>query len=73
MTKPMIRIIDGNQIVDREMTDEEFTAYEANQSENAAIAEAQAEAQAAKATARQALLEKLGITEEEAQLLLGGI
>jgi hypothetical protein len=33
----------------------------------------QAEAQAAKATARQALLEKLGITEEEAQLLLGGI
>lgn len=27
---------------------------------------------AAKTTARQALLEKLGITEEEAQLLLGG-
>jgi hypothetical protein len=38
-----------------------------------AAAEAQAEAQVAKATARQALLEKLGITEEEAQLLLGGI
>jgi hypothetical protein len=33
----------------------------------------QAEAQVAKAIARQALLEKLGITEEEAQLLLGGI
>jgi hypothetical protein len=28
---------------------------------------------AAKTTARQALLERLGITEEEAQLLLGGI
>jgi hypothetical protein len=33
----------------------------------------QAETRAAKVTARQALLEKLGITEEEAQLLLGGI
>ena len=34
-----------------------------------AIQEAEAEA---KATARQALLSKLGITQEEAQLLLGG-
>jgi hypothetical protein len=38
-----------------------------------AEAEAQAAALAAKTIARQALLEKLGITEEEAQLLLGGI
>ncbi len=35
-------------------------------------AEAQAEAKAEKQVARQALLTKLGITEEEAQLLLGG-
>jgi len=72
MTKPMIRIIDGNQITDREMTDEEFSAYKIVQAENAAIEEAQAAALAAKAAVRQALLEKLGITEEEAQLLLGG-
>ena len=58
--------------VDRDMTEAEVAEYEAW----AAIAQAEAEAQAAslaaKATARQALLEKLGITEEEAQLLLGG-
>ena len=35
--------------------------------------EAEAEAQAAKALAREALLTRLGITSEEAQLLLGGI
>ena len=38
-----------------------------------AEAEAQAEAKAVKAAAREALLDKLGITAEEAQLLLGGI
>lgn len=38
-----------------------------------AQAVAQAEAAAVKATAREALLDKLGITAEEAQLLLGGI
>jgi hypothetical protein len=53
----------------RDATEEEAAAIDAQVAE----AVAQAEAQAAKATARQALLEKLGITEEEAQLLLGGI
>ena len=70
MSKPMIRIhnIETNEVIDREMTDAEFAQYEANQ---AAQATEQAETQA-KATARQALLTKLGITQEEAQLLLGG-
>lgn len=36
-----------------------------------AEAEAQAEALEAKAVAKQAVLEKLGLTEQEAQLLLG--
>ena len=42
--------------------------------EQAAIAKnaADAEQEAAKAAAKQALLDKLGITAEEAQLLLGG-
>lgn len=53
----------------RDATAEEAAVIDAQKAE----AEAQAEAQAAKAAARQALLEKLGITEEEAQLLLGGI
>ena len=52
----------------REATAEEAALIDAQ------IAEAQteAEAKAAKAVARQALLTRLGITEEEAQLLLGG-
>jgi hypothetical protein len=68
MTKPMVRIHDlaTNEIVDREMTDEEFLDYEAA-IEAKATEEAKKQADAdAKAT----LLERLGITEEEAKLLL---
>ena len=67
-TRPIIRIhnVETNEIIDREMTDAEFAAYEAEQ---AAQATAQAEAEA-KATAKAALLTKLGITAEEAKLLL---
>ena len=68
MTKPMVRIhdISTNIITDREMTDEEFAQYQADQ---AAQAIAQAEAEA-KATAKAALLAQLGITAEQAKLLL---
>ncbi len=70
MTKPTIRIhnVQTNEVIDREMTDQEFAAYEAEQ---AAQAAAQAEV-TAKAAQRQALLTRLGITEEEARILLGG-
>ena len=70
MTKPIIRIhnTETNEVIDREMTDQEFTVYEAEQASHLAK---QAEAEA-KATARQALLTRLGITEEEARILLGG-
>ena len=70
MSKPMVRIhnTQTNEIIDREMTDAEFAIYEADEAANA-IAKAEAEAKAAQ---RAALLERLGITEEEAQLLLGG-
>jgi len=70
MSRPTIRIHDlaTNEVIDREMTDAEFAQYEADK-----VAEAAEQAEAeAKATARQALLDKLGITQEEAQLLLGG-
>jgi len=69
-TKPMIRIHDlaTDEVIDREMNDTEFAAYEAQQEANAT---AQAEADA-KAATRQALLTRLGITEEEARILLGG-
>ena len=70
MAKPMIRIhnTETDEIIDREMTAAEFAQYEADQAAQAFV---QAEAEA-KATARAALLERLGITAEEAQLLLGG-
>jgi hypothetical protein len=70
MTRPIVRIHNQttNEVVDREMTNTEFAAYEAEQEANAAK---EAEAQA-KVTAKAALLTRLGITAEEAQLLLGG-
>lgn len=68
MTKPTIRIhnTQTNEVIDREMTNAEFKQYEADQAAQAA-ALAQAEL---KAQAKSALLERLGITEDEAKLLL---
>ena len=56
---------------DRNMTAEEEAAHLAFQQVAQAEAQARADAAAAKATARTALLAKLGISEAEAQLLLG--
>jgi hypothetical protein len=69
MTKPMIRIhnMESNEIIDREMNDAEFAQYEIDQAAKAAQAAAQAEATAA----RQAILDRLGLTADEAALLLG--
>jgi hypothetical protein len=69
MTKPIVRIVNAEtgEVVDREMNEVEFEAYEADR---AAIAAAEAEA-TAKAAAKDAILAKLGITAEEAALLLG--
>jgi len=59
------------EIVERELTDKEIAQQQLDAD---AIAKAQAilsAEQLAKATAKTALLERLGITEEEAKLLLG--
>jgi hypothetical protein len=68
MTRPIVRIhnIETDEVIDREMNDAEFAQYEAEQTANAAR---QAEVEA-KATAKAALLAQLGITEEQAKLLL---
>lgn len=55
-----------DEIIEREMTDEELTKLELLQAEANSESEAKAEAQLKK----DALLAKLGITEEEAKLLL---
>lgn len=51
----------------RDATPAEVAEIEARQAE----AQAQAKALEAKAAARQAVLDRLGLTEQEAQLLLG--
>jgi len=57
----------GEQI-EREATAEELAQWEAEQAEF----QTQAEAEAAKAAQRQAILDRLGLTADEAQILLGG-
>ncbi len=63
MNKPQIQI--GNEI--RDMTADEYAQWQADKAE----AEAQVDAQAAKVAARQAVLDKLGLTADEAAALLG--
>jgi hypothetical protein len=70
MTTPQVKIVNietGEEIV-RDMNAEELAQLEATQAEFIAKEQVRAE----QAVAKQALLNKLGITQEEAQLLLGG-
>lgn len=68
-TRPMVRIHDltTNEIIDREMDDIEFAQY---QEDLKAQELAQIEAEK-KAIQRQAILDRLGLTADEAKLLLG--
>jgi hypothetical protein len=72
MSNPMIRIhnTETNEIIDREMTDEEFEIWQ--------IAQAEEELLKAEALSKQALkdsalakLQDLGLTEDEAKAFLG--
>ena len=67
--RPMVRIHDlsTNEVIDREMNDAEFAQYQIDQTAKAAADAAAAQ----KAANRAALLAQLGITEEQAKLLLG--
>lgn len=68
MTKPIIRIhnIETDEIIDREMTDDEYAEFVKTSEQ----VEEKQNAEQAKIDEKNALLEKLGITEEEAKLLL---
>ena len=57
--------------IDREMTAEEIAIAEATKSSALQAEQSEAEVQAAKQVAREALLTRLGVTAAEAQLLLG--
>lgn len=69
MTNPIIKIhnVETSEVIEREMTAAEFAQYEADQ----IVAQAVKEAETARAAEKAALLTKLGITADEAALLLG--
>jgi hypothetical protein len=68
-TRPMIRIhnIETDEVIDREMNDDEFAKYEAGK---AAELAAKAEAEA-KAAAKAAILDRIGLTSDELKTILG--
>jgi hypothetical protein len=68
-SRPMVRIhnIEANEVIDREMNDDEFTKYQEQQAADKAAADAKAKGEADKA----ALLARLGLTEDELKTILG--
>ena len=68
-TRPIIRIhnVETDEVIDREMNDVEFANYQADQAAQA-IAKAEADA---KETAKAAILDRLGLTADELQTILG--
>ena len=69
LTRPMVRIhnTETDEIIDREMNDAEFEQYEIDQA-NVQAAKAEAEA---KAAAKQAILDRIGLTSDELKTILG--
>lgn len=67
--RPTIKIhdISTDEIIDREMNDEEFAQFEADKAQGNAV---KAELEA-KLAARAEILERLGLTADEAAILLG--
>jgi hypothetical protein len=68
-TRPMVRIhnAETNEVIDREMNEEEFAQYEADKAIQEAANAAKVKADADKA----ALLARLGLTEDELKTILG--
>lgn len=74
-----IHNVETNEIIERLFTEEEIAEVEARKAEAEAKTQAEANAEAErlaaaeeKEAARQAVLDRLGLTAEEAALLLGG-
>ena len=72
MTKPMIRINTGSEVIDREMNAEELEQWQKDQLEGQSKQQAEL-AKAAKKAAAEAKLEALGLTSDDLKALgLGG-
>ena len=65
----MVRIhdLEINEVIDREMNDQEFEAWQTDQ-ETQAIAQAEAKV---KETAKTAILDRIGLTADELKTILG--
>jgi hypothetical protein len=68
MTNPTVRIhnTETDEVIDREMTEAEFAQWQAEKAKN----DAETEAAALLPSKKAALLDRLGISEDEARLLL---
>ena len=68
-TRPTVRIhdLETNEVIDREMNDDEFAKYQADQ---AAEIARKTEAEA-KATAKEVILDRIGLTADELKTILG--
>jgi hypothetical protein len=68
-SRPMVRIhnAETDEVIDREMNDDEFAQYEADKAAQALAVAAKAKAEADKS----ALLARLGLTEDELKTILG--
>jgi GAF domain-containing protein len=68
-TRPNVRIhnTETNEVIDRKMNDAEFAQHKADQAANA-IEQAEAEA---KEAAKSAILDRIGLTADELQTILG--
>lgn len=68
MTNPMIKIhdVETGEIIEREMNADELAQHQTDQ----LTAQVEAQSKATKAAAKAALLERLGLTADEAALLL---
>jgi uncharacterized protein YaaN involved in tellurite resistance len=69
MTRPIIKThnVETNEVIEKEMSVAEFKQYEIDQK---AIADAKIEAET-KATAKAAILDRLGLTADELKTILG--
>jgi len=69
MTKPLVKIHNAatGEIIEREMNTDEFAKFELEEADRNTF-KTQAEA---KANARAQILDRLGLTDEEAKILLG--
>lgn len=67
MSRPIVKIHDiaSGEVTEREMNDEEFASYVAFQEQ---VAEGERKAEEQK-TARKAVLDRLGLSEDEAKVL----